>query len=56
MAEKPRRLLNPLKNAASLNTFTHRKQTHKDKRLLIDFFIPDSVCLRCASSSRLVVD
>ena len=46
MAGKPRSLLNSLKVSASLNTFIHIKQTHKDKRLLIDFFIPDSVCLR----------
>ena len=57
MAGKPRSLLNSLNFSAPLNMFVNVKQTHKDKRLLIDLFIlADSVCLRCASSFRPFLD
>jgi hypothetical protein len=56
MVGKPRSLLNSLKVSAPLHRFMHIKQTNKDKRLLIDFFIPDSVCLRRVSSFRPFID
>ena len=55
MAGKPRSFLNSLKNSAPVNTFTHINQTHKDKRFLIDFIIPDSVFVEPSPFVRFLI-
>ena len=57
MLGKPRRLLHSLNVSAPFNILVNIRQTHKDKRLPIDFFIPaHSVCLRFVSSFRPFFD
>jgi hypothetical protein len=57
MRGERRNILIPRNFPASLSIFVKEKQTHKDKPLPMDLFIPaDFVCLRCVSSFRPVVD